>query len=253
VQTTQGSILESLLSVQAFLNDNAETLGNIVKTGARQKLDEAIAQLSAHASDQTGHNLAAQGATRNTRVLRLTLLREHMAPIARIARADLPPTPQIEPLKMPKGKPTIAQLAKLADGMAQAAVPFTDAFVAAGLPPDFVTRLNSATESMLGSVIDRTKSLGSRSGATTGLKVRLSAARKIVHVLDAFVKPVLKDDPALLANWNLIKRVRRNGSRSAAVTPPVVAAAPAPAVAPVAPEVPAASAAQPAHVDAPTA
>jgi hypothetical protein len=257
VQTTQGSTLESLLFVQAFLNDNVEKLAGIAKTGARQKLDDAIAELSAHATDQTGHNLAAQGATKNTRALRVVLLRDHMAPIARIARADLPPTPAIEPLKMPKGKPTTAKLAKLADGMAQAAAPFADAFVSAGLPPDFVAQLNGATDALLASVVENSQNRGKRHRATTGLKQRLSAARKIVHVLDAFVKTALKDDPALLANWNLVKRVRRTGSRAATPeTPPPATPTATPSAQPTASATSAAvipAASPPPHVDAPTA
>jgi hypothetical protein len=231
--------LESLLIVQAFLNDNADKLAGIAKTGARQKLDDVIAELSIHAADQQGHNLAAQGATKQTRALRLELLHDHMAPIARIARADLPPTPQIEPLKMPKGKPTVARLAKIADGMAQAAGPFTDAFVSAGLPPDFVARLNGATEALLASVVARARNRGMRKGATTGLKQRLSAARKVVHVLDAFVKTALKDNPTLLADWNSVKRVRRNANRPASVVtpptpPPTSSTSSTPAAAPAA-------------------
>ena len=48
------------------------------------------------------------------------------------------------------------------------------------------------------------------------LKRKLSDGRKIVHILDAFVKSALKDDPALLRNWNLVKRVPRPTGRAAA-------------------------------------
>lgn len=48
-------------------------------------------------------------------------------------------------------------------------------------------------------------------------------------MLDAFVKTALKDDPALLANWNSIKRVNLVGRRGA-TTPDTPVATP---VAPV--------------------
>jgi hypothetical protein len=48
MQTTQGSVLESLQSVQPFLTDNADKLGGVVKAGARQKLDDAIVELRTH-------------------------------------------------------------------------------------------------------------------------------------------------------------------------------------------------------------
>ena len=67
MQTTQGNILASLRAVQAFLDQNADPLAAVVKTGARKQLDDAIRTLSTHASDQTGSNLASQGATRTQR------------------------------------------------------------------------------------------------------------------------------------------------------------------------------------------
>ena len=90
MQTTQGSTLQSLRNVQAFLDANADKLAGVVKTGARKQLDDAVAELSSHASEQEGSNLASQSATRRQRSLRAALIRDHMEPIARIARAELP-------------------------------------------------------------------------------------------------------------------------------------------------------------------
>jgi hypothetical protein len=233
MQTSQGTMLQSLRAVQAFLDTNAEPLAAVVKTGTRQQLDDAIAALSAHASGQTGSNLAAQGHTLNHRALRQALLRDHMAPISRIARADLPATPALEPLKMPRGKPTAARLAAAAEGMAEAAAPFTSVFVAAGLPLDFVAQLNAASAAMLGSLTDRTQNRGARGTATQGLRQKLSAGRRIVHVLDAFVKSALQDNQPLLAGWNVVKRVPKTTGRPPItvvppVTPPSTPTAPAP-------------------------
>jgi len=61
VQTTQGNVLKSLRTVTAFLEEHAAKLTDVVNTGARQRLDDAIAELSGHASDQTGSALASQG------------------------------------------------------------------------------------------------------------------------------------------------------------------------------------------------
>jgi len=237
MQTTQGSVLESLQAVQTFLTDNADRLAGVVKTGARQKLDEAIAELTTHAEEQQGSHLAAQGNTQEKRNLQLVLRRDHMAPIARIARAELPPTPAVEPLKMPKGRPTVARLAALADGMANAAAPFADTFISAGLPPDFIAQLRAATTAMVAAVAERNQNRGKRGGATTGLKQKLGRARRIVHVLDAFIQTALKDDQVLLSSWNIVKRVRRNTNRPATpaappATPPTAPPSTPPADAP---------------------
>jgi hypothetical protein len=224
MQTAQGTMLETLRSVENFLDAHADKLAGVVKTGARQKLTDAIAALDLHASDQTGGLLASKGATQKKQSLRVALLRDHMAKIARIAAADLPNTPELEPLRMPKGKPTVEKLAALAAGMAKTAAPYADVFIAAGLPADFIAQFNQATDAMTGAISERTASRGLRSGATTGLKQGLSDGRKIVHILDAFVRSALTDDPALLRNWNLVKRVPRPTGRAAPSTPPTPAA-----------------------------
>lgn len=229
MQTTQGNMLQSLRAVEAFLDANAATLTGVVSTGARQRLTAAIGALSAHVSDQTGSALTSQGSTKNQHLVREALLRDHMTPVARIARADLPQTPQIAPLRMPRGRPTAPRLAAAANGMAQAAAPYANVFISAGLPTDFIAQLTGAADDLVTALDERTQIRGKRKGATKGLKDSLSAGRKIVHILDAFVKSALKDNPALLASWNTVKRVRRTGARAASATAPAPASTPTPA------------------------
>jgi hypothetical protein len=126
---THANMLQSLRTVRAFLDENAAKRPDVVKTGARQCLDDASLELSEHATDQTGSALASQGATPRQRTLRSALLRDHMAPISRIVRSDFPQTPEVEPLRMPRGTPTIERLAGAAFGMGNAAAPFTNVFV----------------------------------------------------------------------------------------------------------------------------
>jgi hypothetical protein len=86
---------------------------------------------------------------------------------------------------------------------------------------------------MVASGEERLQSRGRRTGATRGLTAKLAAGRKIVRVLDAFVKSALRDDPAMLANWNAVKRVKRVGPRAplgpAPATVPTVAPVQSPA------------------------
>jgi hypothetical protein len=221
MQTRQGAVLESLRNVETFLDEHAERLADVVDTGARRKLDELLAELETHASDQVADNLGAQGALNTTQMLQRRLRRWHMRPIARIARSDLPVTSAVEPLKMPKGKPTAERLVAYAEGMAQAAAPFADTFVEAGLPSDFIARLKTATNELRTAVNARVQHRGRQVGATTGLKQKLSSARRLVHVLDVFVETALDGDEPLLACWKIVKRVRRIASQPK--TPVVVA------------------------------
>ena len=160
-----------------------------------------------------------------------------MAPIARIAAADIPNLPELSPLRMPRGKPTAEKLASLAYGMGAAAAPFADTFTKAGLGADFVAQLSAAADAVVGVVANRTTSRGKRRGATDGLKARLTEGRQVVHILDALVKSALKDDPALLGNWNLVKRVTKSSpGRPAAATPTPPATTPTtPAATPAVP------------------
>jgi hypothetical protein len=98
--------------------------------------------------------------------------------------------------------------------MAKAAALHSDVFVDHGLPVDFVDRLNAAATALQASRTNHTNIRGRRVIATTSLKSKLSAGRKLVHILDAYVKTALKDDPELLSGWNSVKRVNLVGTRS---------------------------------------
>jgi hypothetical protein len=239
MHTQQGRMFQSLENVRQFLDEHTDKLAAVITTGTRRELDEAIAALAVHAADQSGNALIAQGATQKQRALRQALLHDHMAPIARIAKARLPRTPEMAPLRMPRSNPAVQRLVTAAHGMAKAAAPFTDVFVAAGLPAEFLTQLNAAAEALVQSVSARSQSRSRRTSATKGLKTTLTAGRQIVHILDAFIQTALKDDPILLAGWNAVKRVQNIGMRSAtttviAIPAPVPTPAPTPATADVA-------------------
>jgi hypothetical protein len=214
MRTVQGTILQSLRAVKSFLVEHADKLPGLQQTGASKRLDDAIAALDTHASNQTGSVIDSQSLTQRQRKLRVVLRRDHMAPIVRIARADLPNTPEFRPLRMPRGKITPEKLAAAASGMAQVAARYADTFTAAGLPADFVEQLNGAADNMLNALSDRTRSRGKRRGATAGLKEKLSEGRKVAAILDSFVQKTLPDNPSLLADWNLVVRVPKTATRS---------------------------------------
>jgi hypothetical protein len=219
VQTVQGNLLQSLRAVEEFLDVNAARLEGVVNTGVRQKLGETISALEMYVAEQAGSSLASQGATQRNRALRTVLVRDHMAPIARLVQAELPPAPEVDALRMPNPAWSIERLAAAAHGMAQAAAPFTDAFVAAGMKPDFVTRLTAAADAVIQAVSDRAQSRGKMSGATKGLKTTLASGRRLVRAIDAFVASEFANDPALLANWKRVKRVRKVPVRSDTANP----------------------------------
>jgi hypothetical protein len=216
VQSRQGNRLQSLRAVEEFLAANHATLDEVVNTGTRRQFAKAVAALDVIVAEQEGSSVVAQGGTRRYRALRQALLRDHMAPIALIARAALVPAPEMEALRMPKHNWSAERLAAAAHGMAQAAAPFAADFVTAGLRAGFIERLAAAADAMVQSVSDRVQTRGRLTGATKGLAATLASARKLVDVIDALVKRALPDDSALLASWKRVKRVRQVASRAAA-------------------------------------
>ena len=229
MQTAQGNMLESLHSVRDFIDQHADRLQGVISPGTRTALLQAIADLDAFSNMQTVGRGAAKGSTKRLRELRRTLVRDHMAPVTRIAKATLPHTPELAALKMPRGAPSDAKLASDAYEMANAVADNAQPFLALGLPATFVAELKAAADALAAERNVRANSLVTRVTATKGLAARLSAGRKLVHVMDALVAKELKFEPALLAGWRQARRVSRVTGFPAHSGSAVPAPAPAPA------------------------
>ena len=246
MQLAQGNTLQSLRGVQTFLDVHSDTLSAVAGSGARKKLDRQVEALSAHVVAQSGSNLAAKGATQKQYALRQVLQRKHMAPIARIAAADLPRTPELLPLRMPKSIASTESLFAAARGMADTAEQHAAVFTDAELPQDFLVTLRAAADAILVPVDARLQSRSRRQAATNGLTTAARSARKTVRVLDALVRIALENSPSLLAGWNAVRRPSsKPGKATGSVTPapeptqatritPGIAATPAVPAAPLA-------------------
>ena len=132
-----------------------------------------------------------------------------MAPIAHIAGAELPPTPELAPLAMPKTRQNGERLIGQARGMAAEAAKYESTFVQAGLAPDFIQQLLAAADALAAAIGDHKLRKGDRGGATEALAKQLSAGRKVVKVLNDFVQKTGQDDIALLGAWRIVKRLRQ--------------------------------------------
>lgn len=231
MQKPQGNTTQALRALQGFLPEHADQLPTVVGTGAHRKLDESIAELFERISEQQGIILARRGMTETQRVLRLVLVRDHMRPIARIARAarnELPKTPAVESLQALPRTGGAEKLLAGAYGMAKAAEPFAKVFTDAALPADFRDRLTDAADAFSASLKEGAGLRSQQTGATEGLRRAMAAARRQVQVIDALVQTAWADQPALLASWNTIRHVKKTAVRA---TAPVVVTPAAPAVA----------------------
>jgi hypothetical protein len=200
--------------IQAFLVANDAVLGSINKSGMRSDLDTILAALGESGGQQAAGRVNAVGETANQRTLRLALRLNHMRPIASVARAKLRTVPNFEAMTMPNPKIRVVSLLAHAHGMAEAAQPYAQVFIDAGLSEEFVAKLTAAAEAVKTSIDTRAAARGQRSGATGTLKDLENRARLAFKALNDFVVPVLSVDVAhsgLLAEWKKARRVDSRG------------------------------------------
>jgi hypothetical protein len=214
--TAQAEILTSLRSTQTFLDEHAEALDGLAHSGTRRRLDAAVAALADDVADQAGSALEAQSETQRVHALRRALVRDHLLPLARIARASALTMPELAPFRIPRGKPSVERLAAAARGMAEAAAPYAAVFIDAGLREGFGDRLIAAAEAMIAAVGVRSGHRSRRAGATAGIRSALSAGRRAVRVLDALIASAWADEPWRLAAWRSATHVRRTPARGRA-------------------------------------
>jgi hypothetical protein len=215
----QGNLLESLKEIQKFLDEHQAELPGVSDTGMRKQLDKAIADLKQLAATQTANDLAAKSVTRKLGMLSETLIEHRMAAVARIAAVALPPGPEIAPLSKPKANQTRERLVALARGMAREAKKFESTFVEAGLPLDFIAQLDASADQLAELLSERKQRTADRGAATKLLDTQIQEARRVVRVLDSFVKTAARDNEMLLVTWKILKRPSRSSFGTAAPTP----------------------------------
>ena len=205
----QGRKLISLYAVDVFLDAHKERLPKATAAGMRERFGRTLAELELHVRTQSAAPITAEGLTKAMDAKREVLLRDHMAPIASIAKLEAENHPALAPLKMPRGDPGVQKLLAHAAGMASVAQDYREVFIAAGMAPTFVEDLNTAIEDVLATLTARTERHAAGAGATVGLRSTLDACNRYKAVLDAFIKTEASNDPDLLAHWHSVKRVER--------------------------------------------
>jgi hypothetical protein len=202
-------MLLSLYAVDVFLDAHVHRLPATASAGMRDRFRHKLAELELYVQTQAGAPIIAEGLTQAKGAKREALLRDHLAPIARIAKLESANHPALAPVRMPRGAPGTSKLLAHAAGMANVAQDYADVFVAAGLRPTFIEELNGAIDDILTTVTARTEKRGARAGATRGLSASLMACSKYKAVLDAFIEREARGDSPLLENWRSVKRVGR--------------------------------------------
>ena len=224
----QARSLLSLYAVDVFLDANAERLPKTCATGMRIRFKRALAELELHVQVQSGAPLTAMGLTRAKDAKREALLRDHIAPIVRVARLERSSHPDLAPLKMPRGEPGTQKLLAQASAIVAVAEDHRDVFIAAGLRETFVEEFDAAVEELLATLTARAERRGARTGATRGVDTSLRACHNCKAALGAFIETEARDDVPLLANWRTVQRIGRSSRhrrKSAALAAPSAAPA----------------------------
>lgn len=225
MQLTDAYRLTTLRHAHQFLVDHADQLPGVAETGACRRLDAVVADLCTIVAEQATATLQARGATQRLHVLWRRLFEDHLAPITSIARAELAGTPELASFRLPPRSTPVERLAGVAHGMAQAAAPHARVFVAAGLPHDFLDRLRAAADALVEARQERDMFRAQLRGKTIGIRLRLAEGRRIINVLDTFVRSLTRDHPGLHAAWLAVRAVPGlPGRRRSRTTSPDVSA-----------------------------
>jgi hypothetical protein len=224
MQTQQGTSLERLRAARLFLDKYPERLGDVVKSGSRRQLDQAIADLESLALSQATGGTVVSG-KQKTAELREELVVKHMLPISRIAAVDIPARPELADLKMPRGKPTPEKLVAAARAMAARAASFANIFMDAGLPSTFLEALVDAAAALAFLAAKRKYNGASGATATKGIRDAVSRGSRVMTALDGLMLKALdrrsNGDRLILSEWKSVKRVRKIATRSSALLEPV--------------------------------
>jgi len=105
------------------------------------------------------------------------------------------------------------------------AAPLEAQFILHGLPPTFLANLRQLVDQFEASVAQWNAARGNNAGARKNIETALKRGVAALRKLDAIVPNQLEDQPGMLANWKLERRViwnlgrRRSRKRAAAVIP----------------------------------
>jgi hypothetical protein len=208
MQARQKQVIEAYQRVQDFLAGNPAPPPASYGT-PKQLLDEVVARLTDHSTDQVAGGRLSRAETQRTKSLRNTLRELHLRPISKIAKASLRDAPGIErALKMPAPQLSTTQLVAEANGMRDAVAQYSPAFIKNGRPEDFIAKLNAAIEELRQSILGRARNVGKKVGAKEGMSQEIQRGREAVEMLDAIVTTSFASNRDVLAKWRIAKRIQ---------------------------------------------
>lgn len=224
MQNRDTAILEALVAIQSFLNDQKKPLGDLAESAPRKVLDNILSELRTQAIEQQVGQVIARGETLRQAQLRQQLRRRHLRPIAAVANIVLPQVRGLRIWAVPSMKISSVDLIAAANATATAAKAREAAFIAGGLRPGFVDRLQAATAALENSLNVREINAGRSQHATRALGILRRRGLLMIHLVDALIAEKCEFDDDLLDEWRRVKAVGRKRRPAESRTTPAIPA-----------------------------
>jgi hypothetical protein len=176
-----------------------------------EQLGEVVVRIEYGATQQdVQHRLSTRSSTDAKQ--RRADVREAMRPIAQVGRTLQGTVFGISAIsKMPNGNVDNENLVKAAVSMAENAAIFKTTLIEHGLQPNCIETLQAAAAALKSSVDTRGLARSAAVGATKGIHADISQGIKLVSLIDAGLRPVLRNNASKLASWRNAKRVTTKG------------------------------------------
>ena len=220
----QADELVWLRRIILFLRANANVLRCIERGWLLARVEELVAQLLVHRSEQVHFTLSARAATAGYHAARQSLAYGLLVPLVELAPLVVNDPRLMDTFKRPVHNAPAEQLIAAARAMAIAAQPYEEAFVAAGMPANFRARLGSTSAAILAALETRARFVRCCMQATSEISDKLGEARWAVRVIDSLVRAEAMNNPSLRRVWSTLRVVPAYGRRVGGQAPVSAAA-----------------------------
>ena len=213
----QERLFQSFRRVQGWFEANPSYLQTepleVARALATQvdALNGIIARLTEYIAQQETNAAQTLLIAQDEREQRREVLSHHMATIAKTARALRGIAPGIGVLQTPKGNISTPALITAADVLARKSEIYQSVLVEHGLPTDFRQQLTEAAARLKASLDARGLARGARRAGAEGVIRELALGRRVVELMDAALKRVLRREPVKWAEWRHVQRVTQRG------------------------------------------
>jgi hypothetical protein len=199
--------LDALRRVKGFITVHAAALGGIIELEGRKEVDSAITAVDDFINQQAAASRFISAQQDLQQRLVQQLMREHLTPVARFARAKLGTSADYKALAPAITQQRGSLLLSTARAMATAVAKNADAYTTGGFPADQAQQIVQLVEQIMATQAERATLRGGRVNATRGITVQINKGMAGLKHLDAIIIKQYASNPGFLAEWRSASRV----------------------------------------------